>query len=194
MKEEVGGITEEEIDRKLEELRESLSEAEYRERLEENCEGCGIPVEEMEMCMLGLDVEALFPSMTSARTGELVRKRMMRSTMKVEGFNYKMGLVYIQMNRELTPGLGRMWKILPHRRKVGGTAPGMASKAMSGKGGDVEEQWVFKNKELKEEQKREIVGRCIEIAIRVVFENFMYDFGGKTSKDGEDTDPSHELD
>ena len=180
VEEGVGGITEEEIDRKLEELRESLSETEYRERLEENCEGCGLPVEELEMCMLGLDVEALFPSMTSARTGELVRKRMMRSTMKVEGFNYKMGLVYIQMNRDLTPGLGRMWKILPHRRKVGGTAPGMASKAMSGKGGDVEEQWVFKNKEINEEQKREIVGRCIEIAIRVVFENFMYDFGGKT--------------
>ena len=84
------------------------------------------------------------------------------------------------MNRHLTSDLGRLWKILPHRRKVGGTAPGMASKTMSGKGGNVEEQWVFKKKEVTEEQKREILGRCLEFAIRVVFENFMYDSGGKT--------------
>ena len=30
------------------------------------------------------------------------------------------------------------------------------------------------------EQKMEIVGRCLEIAMRVVFENFSYMFGGKT--------------
>ena len=53
---------------------------------EVDCEHCGPPVEDLEMCMLGLDVEALFPSMTSARTGEILRKRMMRSSMKVEGF------------------------------------------------------------------------------------------------------------
>ena len=72
-----------------------MTEEEYRDRIKEDCQDCGKPVEKIEMCLLGLDVEALFPSMTLARTGEVVRKRMMKSIMKVEEFNYKMGLVYI---------------------------------------------------------------------------------------------------
>ena len=56
----------------------------------------------------------------------------------------------------------------------------MASKAMVGKDGDVEDQWIFKTKEVSEEQLMEIVARCTEIAIRIIFENFMYNFGGKT--------------
>ena len=145
--------------------------------MKEECDECGAGVQEIDMCMLGLDVEALFPSMTAARTGEIVRKRMMRSMMKVQGFDWRMGLVYVAMNKNLTSNLGSMWKILPYRRKVGGTAPGMASKAMSGKGGKVEDQWVFKVKEVTREQEMEIIGRCTEIAIRIVFENFTYNFG-----------------
>ena len=103
----------------------------------------------------------------------------MKSTMNPEGFNWKMGLVYIRMNKQLTPGLGKMWKILPFRRKVGGVEPGMTSAAMSGKRGEVEEQWAFKVKEVNREQYMEIIGRCAEIAVRTVFENFTYNFGGK---------------
>ena len=106
-------------------------------------------------------------------------KRMMKSKMIVNGFDWNMGLVYIAMNRNRTTNLNKLWKILPYRRKVGGTAPGMASKAMSGKNGKVEDQWVFKSKEITREQEMEIVGRCCEIAIRIVFENFTYNFGGK---------------
>ena len=52
---------------------------------------------------------------------------------------------------------------------------------MTGKTGRVEDQWTFKTKveELTKEQKMEIVARSVEIAIRVVFENFTYNFGGK---------------
>ena len=70
--------------------------------------------------------------MSSARTGEIVRRRMMKSRMIPEGFNWKMGLVYIRMNKHLTSSLGTMWKILPFRKKVGGVEPGMSSAAMSG--------------------------------------------------------------
>ena len=51
--------------------------------------------------------------MTAARTGEIVRKRIMRSKMKVQGFDWKMGLVYVAMNKNLTSNLSNMWKILP---------------------------------------------------------------------------------
>ena len=55
----------------------------------------------------------------------------------------------------------------------------MASKGMQGKEDDVEEQWVHKVKELSREQLMEVVGRCAEIAVRIIFENFTYNFGGK---------------
>ena len=169
----------EELDRKIEDEAEKYTDEERKQRIEEDCDNCGPGVPEIDLCMLGLDVEALFPSLTAARTGEIVRKRLMRSPMKVEGFNWRMGLVYITMNKNLTPNLGKMWKILPYRRKVGGTAPGMSSKAMSGKNGRLEDQWVFKVKEITREQEMEIIGRCAEIAIRIVFGNFTYNFGGK---------------
>ena len=114
-----------------------MTNDEYRDKIRDECDECGIPVEEMELCMLGLDVTALFPSLSPKRTAEIVRKKMMRSPMKIQGFNWKMGLVYITMNKHLTSNLGSLWKILPYRKNVGGTTPGMSSKGMSSKSGSV---------------------------------------------------------
>ena len=50
---------------------------------------------------------------------------------------------------------------------------------MQGKEDDVEEQWVHKVKELSRDQLMEVAGRCAEIAVRVIFENFTYNFGGR---------------
>ena len=50
---------------------------------------------------------------------------------------------------------------------------------MQGKEDKIEEQWVYKVKELTRPQLMEVVGRCAEIAVRTVFENFTYNFGGK---------------
>ena len=45
---------------------------------------------------------------------------------------------------------------------------------------ELDEQWILKCKDVTRDQRMEIVGRCLEIAMRVVFENFSYMFGGKT--------------
>ena len=45
---------------------------------------------------------------------------------------------------------------------------------MTGKTGRVEDQWCFPVKELTKEQIMEVAARCVEIAIRIVFENFIY--------------------
>ena len=101
-------MDDEELDRKIEDEAEKYTDEARKQRIEEDCDDCGPGVPEIDLCMLGLDVEALFPSLTAARTGEIVRKRLMRSPMKVEGFNWRMGLVYITMNKNLTPNLGKM--------------------------------------------------------------------------------------
>ena len=170
-------LEEEGLDLEIETEKRRISEEEYQRRIRDSCESCGGLEEEQEMVKLGLDVEALFPSMTAARTAEIVRKRIMGSKIKLDGFDWRVGLVYIQMNRKLTPNIGRFWRILPQRRKVVGVTPGMSSRGMSVKDCSIEDQWVFKT---KEDQLQEVVGRCVEIAIKIVFENFMYSFGGKT--------------
>ena len=83
------------------------------------------------------------------------------------------------MNKHKTSNLGKLWKILPYRRKMGGRTPGMSSKAMQSRDGELDTQWVHKVKSVTREQLMEIIGRCTEIAIRAVFENFTYNFGGK---------------
>ena len=172
---------EEELDIEIKRLEEGTDKTGVKERILKECEECGPPIEEeMErMCLLGLDVVALFPSMSAKKTGEIVRRRIMKSKMRFTGFDWRRGAAYIVINKHLTSSIGSLWKILPYRRKVGGTQPGMTSRGMMGKEEELEKQWAFKNKEVTEEQKREIVARVVEIAIRIVFENFCYDFGGK---------------
>ena len=61
-----------------------------------------------------------------------------------------------------------------------GTAPGMKSKELNSKKGEVEMQWCFPRREPTKEQVREIQARCAEIATRFLFENFCYKFAGNT--------------
>ena len=155
-----------------------------REKLEQDCDDCGqgIYMEDREMCLLGLDVVALFPSMKSKNTGLIIRKQVLKSPLKIKGFNWKQGARYIVVNKKYTGDLGCIWKILPYRRKVNGTAPGMKSKEINSKKGDIESQWAFPPSEPTEQQEREIVARVAEIGVRVLFENFTYKFAGDAYK------------
>ena len=76
-----------------------------------------------EFCLIGCDVVALFPSLTSKRTGEIIRERIMKSRLKFEGFDYKQGRRYIVLNRDRTGNIGKLGKTLPWRKKEGGTKP-----------------------------------------------------------------------
>ena len=81
-----------------------MDEPDVVERLGWTCEECGpgMSARELDVCVLGNDVVALFPSITSRKTGVIVRKRVEKSPLKIEGFNYKRGARYIVMNRKYT--------------------------------------------------------------------------------------------
>ena len=51
--------------------------------------------------LVGMDAVALFPSMSGRTTGRIVRKRIGKTTVKMEGFNWKKAAVYIRINKEL---------------------------------------------------------------------------------------------
>ena len=159
---------------------------EIKEYLKVDCHECGKGIwdEDKESYLIGSDVVALFPSIKSRNTRMIVRKRVEKTTLQFPGFNYRQGLRYIKMNLNLTGDLSALRYLLPRRRKRQGVTPGMTGKAGSDRKeqDDGECQWIYPDREPTELQKRMIVARCCEIAVRAVFENFTYTFGGKFYK------------
>ena len=60
-----------------------------------------------------------------------MRQKVERSELEFEDFDYKQGGRYIIMNKSYTGDLKPLWNILPWRRTIGGTAPGMSGKAVN---------------------------------------------------------------
>ena len=94
--------------------------------------------------MVGMDAVPLFPSMTSKRTAKIVRKRVSESRMKMPGFNWKRGMIYIMANRHLLSNISnKVKKYLPVRKSDKGVRPGMNSKVLKNKEGNEDLQWLF---------------------------------------------------
>ena len=135
---------------------------------------------EEEIVIFGNDVVALFPSMTSANTGRIIRRQISKSGMKIDGIDYKHVLLYIMLNKNMTGDLGSLVRLLPWRRGVTGTAPGMKNKNLNSKNyDDILKTWEFPDRYPTDGEKRELLARMGEIGLRAIFENFMYKFTGK---------------
>ena len=130
----------------------------WRDLMEADCSECGEGLywEDQAICLLGLDVVALFPSMSSQMTGKIIREHVIKSPMKIDGYDWKQGARYIVLNRKYTSDLKSLWNVLPWRRKVKGTAPGMKAKELNSKNGKVEMQWSFPRAQPTPTQLREI--------------------------------------
>ena len=127
--------------------------------------------------MLGNDVVGLFPNIKSKNTGRIVREKVEKSDLEFAGFDYKQGGRYIVMNRGYTGNLKPLWNVLPWRRKNKGVTPGMTGKEVNSVDDDPEYQWTYPKAQPTPTQRRQIISRCCEIGVRVIFENFTYKFG-----------------
>ena len=116
-----------------------------KNKLSQSCPDCGEPSreEDLQMCHMGLDAIALFPSMQDKNTGEIVRRRSIRSTLKMPSFDIKEGGRYILMNQHLTGPLGKLRRVLPRMRKIQGKMPGMTNQDLNSREGNIDMQWVF---------------------------------------------------
>ena len=85
----------------------------------------------------------LFPNITSARTGKIVRYRVQESKLKFEGMNFKQASLYVYLNQEKTGDLQELRQYFPWRRKVGGTAPGMNNIEVNGRDKMGDSYWVW---------------------------------------------------
>ena len=133
-----------------------------------------------------MDVVSLFPSMTADTTGRIVRERVAQSTMKVEGFRWKKAAIYIKLNRNLTSRISNQVKrFLPVRKKRQGVEPGMGSEGLKREDGTEEKQWIFTERKITEQIEKEMMGLVAEIAIKILWKNYCYKFGGETKQQSE---------
>ena len=137
------------------------------------------PSIDKKTCIIGSDVKALYPSIKSESTGKIVRSRLEKSKIKLEGFNMKMGLAYIAMNQHLTTDIDKIRYLLPDRKSGRSTQLKMSAIKNDW---DPAEKFVFKEQEYTPLETRQVQARVVEIATRALFENHAYKFGNITYK------------
>ena len=133
--------------------------------------------QEKQYSVIGSDVKALYPSIESEPTGKIIRQRVEKSPIKLEGFDMKMGLAYVAMNKNLTTELDKISELLP-TRKSGKTSQLKMSAVKSD--WDPNDKFSYKREQYTPLEIKQVQARVVEIATRALFENHLYKFGNKT--------------
>ena len=147
-----------------------------RSMLARTCPECGPAIQEQEkLCLVGSDVKALFPSIKSEKTGQIIREAIQKTSITFDGFNQEKALAYICMNQELTTNIEEIAHLLPTR--TSGRDSKLKMSAIK-PNWDPQEKFSFKNIEISEQENKQLVARVAEIATRALFQNHAYRFGG----------------
>ena len=149
-----------------------------RNRAEKIDRGESLTKEDEELFVIANDVVALFPSMSSERTGKVVRELVEESELKFEGMDYMEIARYIAVEKDKTGDLEEIECLLPTRKFKRGVTPGIKNPECSGKDKNTQIVWVFPDKSPTDRQKKVLVSRMAEIGVRTLFENFCYKFAG----------------
>ena len=146
-----------------------------------DCPECGPGVrnEDNKYSIVGTDVTALYPSITSENTGRIIRRRIRESKVKFQGFCWRRGAAYIRMNENLTTDLEEIEHLLPSRKSKSKTELKMSAIPPNW---DPENKFEYRQEEITPEEEREILARVVEIGTRMLFQNHVYRFGGQIFK------------
>ena len=136
---------------------------------------------EVPQVIIGADVEALYPSLDTEECARIGKAETLRSKIRWNDLDYLEGARFIALNR--TADWCRqsdLRRVLPVRRGKTGSRPGVRGKGPMGRGRGDQEQWMFPNITLTEEEKRKITAEVWRIVTEVMFKNHLYTFGGRT--------------
>jgi hypothetical protein len=125
-----------------------------RMRQEKMEKGESLSEEEEELFLIGSDVIALFPSLNLVRTGKIVTQQVEKSQIIIEGIDYMEVARYLVINKDKTSDLGELRRLLPWRKKKGGTEPGMKNKEVNKKEKNMQITWAFPKATPTEDEKR----------------------------------------
>ena len=131
------------------------------------------------------DVEALYPNLEIMASARLCGEAVKQSKMRFEGVDYFWAGKYIAMTcapKEIEES--NLGETVPKRKYRKGTRPGINTKETVGKKkeGESEElvtKWEFSRTDFTEMEKRNLLAKVVEIAVRTTFRNHLYQFEGK---------------
>ena len=131
---------------------------------------------ESEYMLIGTDVKALFPNLSAKQTGQSVRKQFSKSQIHWNNIDWKLITLYVKSHEKLWVNgeLRNISKYLPKRISNRGRPPSIGTENL-----EKRYKWTMPLDNLTAEVKAELMGYAIEAAMRFLFENFVYTFGGK---------------
>ena len=148
------------------------------EKLEEDIQNF-----ETEMVVIGMDVEALYPSLDKEECSRIVREEVMRISMVWKNLDYLEGVRMVALNRSADYcRRHKLHRILPVRRKRTGTRPGVTGEGPLGATRGDQEQWRFPSVKITEEEKKLLIAEVVSIVTEVMFDSHLYTFGGEVFK------------
>ena len=104
--------------------------------------------------------------MEAVQVANIVYQAVMDSNIKFKGVNYQEGARYIALtSTEQECRLGPLRRVLPWRRYVHGTRPGITGAGPAGAETGDQEQWEFPKVQLTKLEKRLIVAKTIHTAV-----------------------------
>ena len=135
---------------------------------------------EKNMVLIGSDVISLYPNLEVDKVVNNIREAIEIANVKWEEVDYREGVRYLALNWDLeTCNKSSLRRVIPIRRGKRGTRPGLKGAGPQGKLKGDQEQWIFMDVVLTEEEKRKIVAEVVALATKAMFNNHFYKFGGK---------------
>ena len=121
--------------------------------------------EDEKLYLIGADVIALFPNMTSARTGKVVRDEVISSPVEFENLNCREMARYAVVCEKMTSGVEEVRRLLPRRSKEGAKVESitMKNKEIQGMEADTEIEWTFPTATPTNAERRILFGITCEI-------------------------------
>ena len=94
--------------------------------------------------IVGSDVEALYPSLRAQEVAEIVYKAVLETKIKFHGVNWMEACKYIALTSTAQEcRIGPLRRVLPRRRCVPGSRPGITGEDPMSKDMGDQEQWSF---------------------------------------------------
>ena len=132
---------------------------------------------------MGSDVKSLFPILSDKITARIFCEQKEKSNTNWQNIDERWLCLYIHLNSEKCSNLLDIAHLLPHRlpgrrgleASMGSEEARRRHVKESGEG-----NWTWPEKKPNKKETKKLLGVALEIAIQLVFENFVYTFGGES--------------
>ena len=141
----------------------------------------GEPRQNSDIVIIGSDVCSLYPSLAAELTGELVFEAALNSKIEFDGLNFIEIVTYLAINmKDHEMRKSGISNLLPRRKHKKGCKPTITGEAAMGAESTHHNHWFYPRIYFTVEEKKILFAKCLQIGIVTLFENHLYQFGGKT--------------